>query len=267
MLRPITTQHALALSDADATPEGERPKKDKLRERLDAAVTELGELQERLYADQRYAVLVVLQGRDTSGKDGTIKHVFDACDPQGCVVTSFRAPTEHELAHDFLWRVHAAVPPRGAIGIFNRSHYEDVLVVRVHKLVPESVWSRRYDQINEFERMLVENNVVVLKFFLHISREEQAERLKARLEDPTKNWKFRADDLKDRALWDEYTDAYRDALARCSTDWAPWYLVPANHKPTRNLLITETINERLRALKLDFPRGAAEVLALAKEIS
>jgi PPK2 family polyphosphate:nucleotide phosphotransferase len=266
MLKPITTQQALALSDADADPDGERPKKDVLRERLGAAVTELGELQERLYADRRFAVLVVLQGRDTSGKDGTIKHVFDACDPQGCSVTGFRAPTEVELSHDFLWRVHQAVPGRGMIGIFNRSHYEDVLVVRVRKFVPESVWARRYDQINDFERILSENDVIILKFFLHISRDEQAERLRERLEDSTKNWKFRADDLKDRALWDDYTDAYRDLLARCSTDWAPWYLVPANHKPTRNLLITETINARLRELKLDFPRAGREVLDLAATI-
>lgn len=266
MLKPVTSRTPLSLSDADAKPGNHRLPKVDLRNRLEAAVSELGELQERLYADRRYAVLVVLQGRDASGKDGTIKHVFDACNPQGCTVTGFKAPTDLELSHDYLWRVHNAVPPRGVIGIFNRSHFEDVLVVRVRGLVPKSTWSQRYDQINAFERILAENQVVVLKFFLHISREEQADRFKERLADPTKNWKFRAEDLQDRDRWDEYTAAYREALSKCSTSWAPWYLVPADHKPTRNLLITETINQRLRALDLEFPRAAKEVLRLGKTI-
>lgn len=266
MLKPIRRGTSLKLSDADAKRPRSAPDGDELRAQLDRAVAELGELQELLYADRRFAALVVLQGRDAAGKDSTIKHVFDACNPLGCVVTAFKVPTEQELAHDFLWRVHNAIPGRGTIGIFNRSHYEDVLVVRVKDIVPRAVWSRRYDQINAFEQHLAENNVIILKFFLHISRTEQAERLRDRLEDPHKNWKFRAGDLDDRNLWPAFTKAYRDALRKCSTPWAPWYVVPANHKPTRNLLITETINARLRALGLRYPRAAPEVLQLAKTI-
>jgi PPK2 family polyphosphate:nucleotide phosphotransferase len=171
-------------------------------------------------------------------------------------------PTDIELSHDYLWRVHAAIPPRGYIGIFNRSHYEDVLVVRVKELVPEKVWRERYDQINEFERMLSQNGVVILKFFLHISRDEQRERLVERLENPEKNWKFRAGDLADRAKWDDYTAAYRDALRKCSTPWAPWFVVPADSKSVRNYLITRKINEALRKLDLRFPKASKEVLSL-----
>lgn len=266
MLKPVPSGGALKLSDADARAPKSLPRGDALRERLDRVVQELGELQQVLYADRRYAVLVILQGRDAAGKDSTIKHVFDACNPLGCVVTAFKAPTEEELSHDYLWRVHQAIPARGSIGIFNRSHYEDVLVVRVKELVPPAVWSRRYDQINAFERHLTENDVIILKFFLHISKEEQAERLRERLSDPRKNWKFREDDLKDRDSWKAFTAAYQDALRKCSTKWAPWYLVPADHKPTRNLLITETIVDRLRALKLRYPRAEKEVLRLARTI-
>ena len=266
MLTSVHPRTPLSLSDADARAPRSLPRGDELRERLDGAVAELGELQQVLYADRRFAVLVILQGRDAAGKDSTIKHVFDACNPLGCEVTSFKAPTEEELAHDYLWRVHRAIPGRGKIGIFNRSHYEDVLVVRVKRLVPRARWSQRYDQINAFERHLTENNVVVLKFFLHISREEQAERFRERLADPAKNWKFRAGDLDDRARWGGYTAAYRDALRRCSTPWAPWYVVPADQKATRNLLITETIVARLRALKLRYPRAAPQVLRLAATI-
>ncbi|MFN8581786.1 MAG: polyphosphate kinase 2 family protein [Gemmatimonadaceae bacterium] len=266
MLAPVRAKDSLRLSDADAKAPKSVPRNDELRGRLEDAVAELGELQEVLYADRRYAVLVVLQGRDAAGKDSTIKHVFDACNPLGCEVKSFKVPTDEELSHDYLWRVHKAIPERGRIGIFNRSHYEDVLIVRVKNLVPKAVWSKRYDQINAFEKHLSENNVVVLKFFLHISREEQAERFRERLADPTKNWKFREGDLKDRELWSDYTKAYRDALRRCSTPWAPWYVVPANHKSTRNLMITETINARLRALKLSYPRAAPAVLKLAETI-
>jgi len=266
MLSPIKPSSPLRLSDREAERPPHSPSGDELHDRLDAATEELGELHDVLYADRRYAVLVILQGRDASGKDSTVKRVFSACNPLGSSVTSFKVPTELELAHDYLWRVHAAVPARGTIGIFNRSHYEDVLVVRVKKLVPREVWAARFAQINEFERMLTANRVVIFKFFLHISRGEQKERLVARLSDSTKNWKFRAGDLDDRALWNDYTTAYRDALRRCSTPWAPWYVVPANHKTTRDLLITETINTRLRKLKLAFPRAKPEVLALRDSI-
>ncbi|HYG62562.1 MAG TPA: PPK2 family polyphosphate kinase, partial [Thermoanaerobaculia bacterium] len=187
-------------------------------------------LQEMLWAQGRHRVLVVLQGMDTSGKDGVIRHVFDRVNPTGVKVTSFKAPTDLELAHDFLWRIHSQVPADGELVIFNRSHYEDVLVARVRNLVPPDVWRRRYDQINDFERLLAETGTTILKFFLHIDKDEQKERLQARLDDPTKHWKFRRGDLDDRRLWDEYQRAYEEALSRTSTDHAPWYIVPANRK-------------------------------------
>jgi PPK2 family polyphosphate:nucleotide phosphotransferase len=207
ILKPIDPSDALPLADGAAKAPKGLPTGDDLKRLLSVEQQRLGELQSAFYADRRHALLVVLQGRDASGKDGTIRSVFDACNPQGCQVASFKAPTDLELSHDFLWRVHQVVPPKGMIGIFNRSHYEDVLVVRVKNFVPKSVWSRRYRQINDFEQMLTENGVVILKFFLHISKEEQREQFLERLTDPTKNWKFRAGDLDDRALWGEYTRA------------------------------------------------------------
>jgi PPK2 family polyphosphate:nucleotide phosphotransferase len=218
-----------------------------------------------LYAESRRALLIVLQGRDASGKDGLTRKVFGPLNSQGCVVSNFKRPTEYELARDYLWRVHQVVPPKGTIGIFNRSHYEDVLVVRVHNLVPKEVWSRRYDQINDFERILSENGVTILKFFLHISREEQKERLQARLHDPLKNWKFEVGDLEERKLWDDYTEAYEDALERCSTANAPWYIVPSDRKKTRDLLIAEVVTETLERLNPEFPRVNPEVLKIARQ--
>lgn len=262
ILKPVSRGTRLALTDRDAA----RPRRLSDRDALKAALAEeveaLGHLQNLLFADRRHALLVVLQGRDASGKDGTIKNVFDGCNPQGCLVTSFGVPTPLELAHDFLWRVHAAVPPRGFIGIFNRSHYEDVLAVRVRRLAPPTTWRARYAQINEFERMLSLNGVTILKFFLHISRKEQRGRFIDRLEDPEKNWKFRVGDLEDRQHWNAYTRAYRDALRRCSTSWAPWHVVPSDSKTVRNYLITATINRALRKLRLRYPRVSAEVRAL-----
>lgn len=213
----------------------------------------LGELQARLYAEGRQALLIVLQGMDTAGKDSTIRHVFRAVNPQGVRVTSFKKPTALELAHDYLWRVHAQTPARGEIGIFNRSHYEDVLVVRVHDLVPEAVWSRRYDQINAFERLLVEEGTRIVKFFLHISREEQRKRLEARLENPRKNWKFNPADLAERKRWDDYMAAYADALARTSSAYAPWYAVPADRKWQRNLIVASVLVEALEAMNPRYP--------------
>jgi PPK2 family polyphosphate:nucleotide phosphotransferase len=266
ILKPVRPGDALSLSDRDAR----RPRKfhdhDAVKAALKDEVNALGDLQDRLIADKRHAVLVILQGRDASGKDGTIKQVFDGCNPQGVRVTSFGVPTALELSHDFLWRVHQAVPPRGFIGIWNRSHYEDVLAVRVRHLAPPRVWRARFEQINNFERMLAANNVTILKFFLHISRKEQRERLIDRLEDPTENWKFRAGDLEDRKLWGAYTSAYRDALRLCSTRWAPWFVVPADSKPVRNLLITQILNSALRGLRLRYPKAPREVLALKRKI-
>ena len=197
--------------------------KAKLLKRLD-------DLQYLFYAVKKRALLIVLQGIDTGGKDGTIRHVMSGVSPQGCRVTSFKSPTPEELAHDFLWRIHAAVPEKGDFGIFNRSHYEDVLVVRVHKLVPKKVWKARYDEINAFEKLLVENRVHIVKFFLHISKDEQKKRLEARITDPQKSWKISAADFAERKYWDDYVSAYEEALSRCSTESAPWFVIPANHK-------------------------------------
>lgn len=265
-LVPVRRGHAPPLKDREAKRPAWLPDRETLRDLTASAFEKLTELQNVFYADRRYALLVVLQGRDASGKDGVIRHVFGACNPQGCSVMGFKAPTEWERAHDYLWRVHAAVPPRGMIGIFNRSHYEDVLVVRVRKLAPRSVWSKRYDQINAFEQMLADNGVIILKFFLHISHGEQREQLIERLEDPTKNWKFRAGDLEDRKLWSSYTSAYRDALAKCSTPWAPWYVVPSDNKAARNYLVTRTIVDKLTSLRLHYPPAPREVLALKSTI-
>jgi PPK2 family polyphosphate:nucleotide phosphotransferase len=210
---------------------------------------ELGELQELLAAAQYHSLLVALQGMDTSGKDGTIRHVFSQVNPQGCEVRSFKAPTSREQAHDFLWRIHRGTPGRGSITIFNRSHYEDVLVVRVHSLVPEKIWSRRYAAINNFERLLAQSGMIILKFYLHISNEEQEKRLLARQKDKTKAWKLSAADWAERKYWGAYQEAYEDALSKCSTDEAPWYIVPANKKWSRDLLVARTLVHTMRQYK------------------
>lgn len=213
----------------------------------------LDDLQERLYAEGKQALLVVFQAMDAGGKDGAIKKVFDSVNPQGVRVASFKAPTPLELSHDFLWRVHQQVPPKGYIGIFNRSHYEDVLIARVNQLVPEPVWRARYDHINAFESLLTASGTRILKFYLHISKAEQKERLQARLDDPAKHWKFSTGDLPVREQWDAYMAAYADALGRCSTDQAPWYIVPANKKWFRDLVITRIICETLSDMNPQFP--------------
>lgn len=228
-------------------------------ELLERSVARLRDLQDRLWADGRRRVLVILQGMDTSGKGGTIEHVMGAFVPQGVPVTSFKVPTSTELARDYLWRVHQRVPADGEIAIFDRSHYEDVLVVRVHGLVPEERWRPRYDHINAFERMLADEGTTILKFFLHISPEEQRERLQARLDDPRKRWKFRLGDLDERSRWDDYRAAYEDAIERCSTDWAPWYVVPADRKWVRNLVVSEILADTLDALDPQYPPVAEDV--------
>jgi len=228
--------------------------KEQAQELLAKNQLRLRELQYLLYAHDKYALLVILQGMDGSGKDGTIRHVMYGVNPQACKVTSFKKPSAEELDHGFLWRIHKAVPPKGEIGIFNRSHYEDVLVVRVHKLVPQKVWSKRYKQINYFEQILATNNVKILKFFLHISKEEQKERFQKRLDNPDKNWKMNPQDLEERKLWDEYTEAYEAVLTKCSTDHAPWFIIPANRKWFRNLAISQIIVETLEKLDMEFPK-------------
>jgi PPK2 family polyphosphate:nucleotide phosphotransferase len=265
-LAPVSRRTPLSLDDRSAARPAGLPDDDALSQEKRELLTRLGDLQATLYADGRFALLVVLQARDAGGKDGTVRKVFGACNPQGCQVTSFKAPTPLELGHDYLWRVHQATPAKAMIGIFNRSHYEDVLVVRVKNLVPKAVWSKRYDQINRFEQLLDENRVKVLKFFLHVSREEQARRLRDRLSDPRKNWKFRADDLDDRDLWDEYTKAYRDALRECSTPWAPWYVVPADDKKARNYFVSKIVVETLDGLGLRYPKADPAVLKLKRKL-
>lgn len=222
--------------------------KDEGKEILDALTGELEILQERLYAAGKHAVLVILQGMDTSGKDGTIEHVFEGVNPQGVRIESFKVPTPIELEHDFLWRIHQKTPRKGEIVIFNRSHYEDVLVVRVHELVSKKVWSRRYSHINNFEHLLADEGVTILKFFLHISPNEQKERFLTRLDDPEKLWKFNPNDLKERKLWNQYARAYEDALSMTSTEWAPWYVIPANRKWFRNMLVASALVQTLKEL-------------------
>jgi PPK2 family polyphosphate:nucleotide phosphotransferase len=219
---------------------------DQLQEKLE-------NLQERLYAENKQALLIVLQAMDAGGKDGTIRKVFEGINPQGVRVTSFKVPSSDELAHDFLWRIHQHVPPKGYIGIFNRSHYEDVLVVRVNELVPKEVWSRRYDQINAFEKLLAETGTRVIKFFLHISKDEQKKRFEERLKNPEKHWKFSMGDLPVRERWGDYMEAYEDAITRCNTEYAPWHIVPANYKWYRDLVVTKAIVQALEAMNPVYP--------------
>jgi len=227
--------------------------KDDARDATKKNLKRLVELQEEFYASSRHALLIVLQAMDAGGKDGAIEHVFSGVNPQGCNVTSFKVPSHLEASHDFLWRHHLACPAKGMIEIFNRSHYESVLVERVNNIVSKEVWSRRYDQINDFERMLTAEKTVIIKFFLHISKKEQKKRLQARLDDKSKLWKFDPADLKTRKHWDEYTEAFQDALRNCSTDEAPWYVVPADHKWFRNWVLSDTIVRTMEKLEMKLP--------------
>ncbi len=255
----------LARRDPGATP-GFRDKA-AARARTARNLERIDALQYRLYAEGRQSLLVVLQGMDTSGKDGLVRHVMAAFNPQGCKAWAFKAPTAEELAHDFPWRIHRAAPARGEVAIFNRSHYEDVLVVRVHELVPRAVWERRYDAINAFEAGLVANGTRVLKFFLHLSRAEQRRRLLARLDEPRKHWKFNEGDLTERRLWDDYQRAYEDALGRCSTPHAPWYAIPADRKWYRDAAVSEIVAATLEAMKPKPPDVAIDVRRLRAKLA
>jgi len=238
--------------DPDETKLLKRGKKEAL-DKCAKIEAQLADLQELLYAEHRHKVLIVLQGMDTSGKDGAVRHVMSGFNPAGVRVVSFKKPTSVELDHDYLWRVHAQTPASGEIVVFNRSHYEDILIVRVHSLVPEKVWQKRYDQINDFEKMLAENGTVILKFFLHISKEEQRKRLEARIQDPQKRWKFQHGDIEERKLWDDYMRAYDDALEKTSTEWAPWHVVPSNTKWYRNYVVGVVILRALQKLRMRYP--------------
>ncbi|MCE5266729.1 MAG: polyphosphate kinase 2 family protein, partial [Planctomycetaceae bacterium] len=241
------------LKDFDAADTGGIKSKKDVRAELDENLAVLDDLGYRLYAENRRALLLVLQGMDTSGKDGTIRHVMQGFNPQSCRVASFKQPGVEELSHDFLWRISLAVPRKGFVGIFNRSHYEDVLVVRVHNLVPKEEWESRYERINLFEKMLSEGGVTIVKVFLHISRQEQRRRLQARLDDPTKRWKFSKADLAERQYWNDYQRAYEVAMMRCNTEYAPWYIVPANRKCSRNLVISRILRKTLERMDPQFP--------------
>jgi PPK2 family polyphosphate:nucleotide phosphotransferase len=253
----VTPGQRVNLDEWDPDDKGEFIDKADGRAALSQLTDQLEALQELLYAQQQHKLLIVLQALDTGGKDGTIRHVFDGVNPQGISVVSFKAPTAQELSHDYLWRIHKKTPARGEITIFNRSHYEDVLIVRVHNLVPEAVWSRRYDHINAFERMLADEGVTIRKFYLHISKEEQRKRLQTRLNQPAKRWKFNQADLNERKLWDDYRAAYEAMLSKTSTEWALWYVVPANRKWYRNWVVSSILVETLNGLSMHYPQPPA----------
>jgi PPK2 family polyphosphate:nucleotide phosphotransferase len=255
----VTPGEKISLADTDCNAAGEHDTKESAKKELKHLRTHLQELQTRLYAEGRQSLLIILQAMDTGGKDGTIRHVFHGVNPQGCQVWPFKVPTPEELAHDFLWRCHVKCPARGMIAIFNRSYYEDVLVAKVNSLAPPGVIEERYRSINDFERTLALNNTTILKFYLQISPDEQKERLQARLDEPDKNWKYNPGDLLDRAHWDEYSAAYEDALNKCSTSYAPWYVVPANRKWWRNLAIARTIVATLTAMDPHYPDPAPDL--------
>lgn len=257
----------ISLKDFDpSSTENFKGKKEEGLAAVHSLIEELGALQETLYAEHKHKVLIVLQAMDTGGKDGTIRRVFEGLNPQGVRVASFKVPSILERDHDYLWRIHQQTPANGEIVIFNRSHYEDVLVVRVHDLVPPETWKARYDQINDFEKELSQEGTLILKFFLHISPEEQKKRLRARLQDETKLWKYNPDDLKERALWKEYMKAYEDVLNRTATDCAPWYLVPSDHKWYRDWVVAGAIVEALRGLKMKYPKPGFDAAAALKEL-
>jgi PPK2 family polyphosphate:nucleotide phosphotransferase len=241
----------LAQIDPDDTPAA--PDKGQAKKQISSLLGELIELQQLLYAEHKHKLLVVLQAMDTGGKDSTIRRVFGPVNPQGVRVANFKVPTERELDHDYLWRVHQQTPRTGEITVFNRSHYEDVLVVRVHNLVPPEVWSRRYEHINQFEKLLADEGTTILKFFLYISKDEQRERLQSRLDRHHKRWKFKRGDLEERKLWDDYLRAYQEVLNRTSTPWAPWFCVPANRKWYRDLIIATHVVETLKSLNMQYP--------------
>lgn len=236
-----------------------RGNKDDALKQLGKLNSKLSELQELLWAEHKNKVLVLLQAMDTAGKDGTIRSVFEGVNPQGVRVACFKQPTPEELDHDFLWRVHKQAPAKGEIVIFNRSHYEDVLVVRVRDLAPRKVWMQRFQHINDFEKMLADEGTTILKFYLHISKEEQKERLLKRLQDPDKNWKFSSGDLDDRKLWTKYIEAYEDALSRTSTKWAPWHIVPSNTKWFRDFVVSSVIIGALKGLKMKYPKAKSDL--------
>jgi PPK2 family polyphosphate:nucleotide phosphotransferase len=253
------------LAEIDAGYKGEHEDKDSAQPELEKHAKRLHDLQYLMYAENKRSLLIILQGVDAAGKDGTISHVLGAMNPQGCRVYSFKTPSAEELAHDYLWRIHLATPGKGYVVVFNRSHYEDVLAVRVHKLFPKEVWSKRYDEINAFERHLSDNGTHLLKFYLHIDKEEQLARFKDRLDDPNRQWKISESDYAEREYWNDYEEAYEDAISKCSTDFAPWYIIPANHKWFRNLAVSQILVDSLESPKMKFPAPTVNIEDIKKK--
>jgi PPK2 family polyphosphate:nucleotide phosphotransferase len=229
-------------------------------------VQKMEQLQYLMYAERKHSLLIVLQGLDAAGKDGVVRHVLTGMNPSGCVESNFKQPTAEEIAHDFLWRVHPHLPAKGSVAIFNRSHYEDVLVVRVHGLVPEKVWSKRYDEINDFEKLIaIQNNTTILKFFLYISKQEQLARFAKRLDDPTRRWKISESDYKERDYWKDYIEAFEDVLSKTSTEHAPWFIVPSNHKWFRDLSISQIITRTMEEMKMQLPKPTVNLAEIRRK--
>jgi len=253
------------LDEIDPGYKGEHGDKDSAQPELEKHAQRIHELQYLMYAENKRSLLIVLQGMDAAGKDGTIGHVLAAMNPQGCRVYGFKTPSEREAAHDYLWRVHRATPRTGQVTVFNRSHYESVLVVRVHNLVPKEIWSKRYDEINAFEQELTNNGTHIVKFYLHISKDEQLARFKERLDDSTRNWKISESDYTEREYWNDYQKAYEEALSKCSTPYAPWYVIPSNHKWFRNLAISEILVDSLNSLNMKLPAPTVNIEEIRKK--
>ena len=253
------------LDEIDAGYKGEHENKESANAELEKHVQRLRELQYLMYAENKRSLLIILQALDAAGKDGTINHVLSAMNPQGCRVYGFKTPSPEELAHDYLWRIHQATPRKGYVAVFNRSHYEDVLVVRVHNLVPKEVWSKRYDEINAFEKQLTENGTHILKFYLHIDKDEQLARFKQRLDDPNRHWKISESDYAEREYWHEYQKAYEDAISNCSTKDAPWFIIPSNHKWVRNLAVSQILVDALESLGMKFPAPTVDIAEIKRK--
>ncbi len=261
----IRPGNKVKLSDIDPNFTGGHKNHKQAAEEIEHYRQKLCDLQELLYANRRHSLLICLQGMDAGGKDGTINHVLGAMNPQGCRVVGFKPPTPEELRHDFLWRIHRVAPARGEVVVFNRSHYEDVLIARVHNLVPREVWSRRYNAINNFEKELTDSGVHIIKFYLHISKKEQLKRFHDRLDDPARQWKISDADYQERPFWKDYTKAYEEALSRCSTAAAPWYVIPAAHKWFRNLAVGQIVVDHLKALKMTFPAPTVNIAQVRRK--
>jgi len=253
------------LDEIDAGYKGEHEDKESANAELEKHVQRLRELQYLMYAENKRSLLIILQALDAAGKDGTINHVLSAMNPQGCRVYGFKTPSPEELAHDYLWRIHQATPRKGYVAVFNRSHYEDVLVVRVHNLVPKEVWSKRYDEINAFEKQLTDNGTHILKFYLHIDKDEQLARFKQRLDDPNRHWKISESDYAEREYWHEYQKAYEDAISNCSTKDAPWFIIPSNHKWVRNLAVSQILVDALESLGMKFPAPTVDIAEIKRK--